>query len=189
MRIKPLKSKQHAFTMVELLVGIAIIGILAVISFPSLSRFTIGLRVDSEVSELHRLILMARNTAVTTGNKTIICPIVSDECSNKWNKEISLIEDVDGSGDLSKNDVILRVKAKINTGDQLTFSSNSALIYSPSGNLFNNTSNLTFSYCPKNYNDESKGVVISILGRPYITQDFNNDGFDEDRDENKIECT
>ncbi|WP_426360010.1 pilus assembly FimT family protein [Pseudocolwellia sp. HL-MZ19] len=56
MSIKNLKKKQQAFTMVELLVGISVVAILAAVALPSLNSFTVSMRVDNEISELHRLL-------------------------------------------------------------------------------------------------------------------------------------
>jgi len=172
---------QHGFTLVELMVGIAVVAILATIALPSLSRFSVGLKVDGEISELHRLILIARNVAVNSGNNTIICPIVSSACSNQWDEELSVFEDVDTSGDFSAGDTIIKVKSAIAENDQLVFSAATPMIYTPRGNLAVINVQTSFTYCPSGYTDENKGVIVSPLGRPSVSRDSDSDGFDEDR--------
>ena len=196
MNIKYLNIKQRAFTLVELIVTIAIVGILAVIAFPNLNQFAVGLKVEGEISELNRLILITRNTAISSGNTTTMCPLVSNNCVNQWDKEISVFEDLNGDGVFNPpaagstiGDVVIRVKDSININDKLQFSGGSSLIYSPQGNLTGSTANSTFSYCPNGYTDESKGIVISALGRPYTSQDLDGDGNDEDREGNNITCS
>lgn len=198
MNIKHLHIKQQAFTLIELIVGIAVVGILTAVALPSLGQFSVGLRVEGEISELNRLILITRNTAISSGNTTTICPLDSstNTCTDQWDAQISVFEDLNGNGVFNPpaagstvGDIIIKVKDAINTSDQLQFSGGTSLIYSPRGNLTGNTADNTFSYCPAGYTDESKGIVVSALGRPYVSQDLDGDGDDEDRAGNAISCS
>jgi len=184
-----LPNKQKAFTLIELIIGIAIVGILTTIAMPSLSRFSVGLKVDGEISELHRLILLTRNAAINTGNNVVICPLDEGTCVSQWDKEISVFEDVNNDGIFNDEDIILKVKAEISSNDKLQFSGNNSLVYTPRGNLLGGNGDSTFSYCPSGYNDEAKAIILSALGRPYISRDGNDDGYDEDRQNNNITCT
>ncbi len=179
--------QQLGFTITELLVGIAIAGILTTIAIPKLNDFIISLRVDSEISELNRLLLAARNSAINSGNNTIICPL-SPKCSNNWHKEISVFIDNNNDGDYDENDTIVKVKAAIQTSDKLQYGQNS-LTYTPLGNLSSSPANSPFSYCPANEIDKSRGIIVSASGRSYTTSDSDNDGKDEDRNNNHISCT
>lgn len=194
MGIKYLNKKHHGFTLIELLVGIAIVGILVTIALPSLSRFVVGMRVENEMSELHRLLLITRNTAISSGNRTTICPLVSNACVNDWTKEISVFEDINGNGEFNPppagstiGDALIKVKSPIKSSDTLQFTGGISVTYAPTGQLTGGAAN-TFSYCPNGYSDESKGIIMSILGRPYISRDSDGDGFDEDRNNVQITC-
>mgnify|MGYP000380327780 CR=1 FL=1 len=63
------------FTITELLIGIFIIGILTAVAVPSLGSFMLQSRVDNEISELQRLLLTARNSAVNSGKNVTVCPL------------------------------------------------------------------------------------------------------------------
>lgn len=167
--------------------GIAIAGILTAIALPKLSDFTVGLRVDSEISELKRLLLTARNSAINSGSNVIICPL-SPKCSTNWHNEISVFIDNNLDGDYDINDTIVKIKPAIKSIDKLQYGQNS-LIYTPSGTLAANPAVSPFSYCPGDHTDKSRGIVVSASGRSYATSDTNKDGIDEDRNGNVITCT
>lgn len=189
MGIKHLNKKQRAFTLVELLVGIAIVAILAAVAMPSLNRFIVNMRVDNQVSELNRLLLIARNTSVNTSQNVVICPIIEETCTDDWTKQISVFIDTNQNNDFDAGEEIIRVKSALNNKDKFQYSGGAALIYNSLGNLPINNSTFQFSYCPNGYDDESKGIDIAVSGRAYISQDSDGDGYDEDRSNSKITCS
>ena len=48
---------------------------------------------------------------------------------------------------------------------------------------------MCFTARDKNYNTLARGVNIALSGRAYLTQDTDNDGKDEDRNGNELNCT
>ena len=190
MCIKTLKKKQRAFTMVELLVGIAIVAILAAVALPSLKTFTVSMRVDNEISELHRLLLIARNTSVNSGQDVVVCPIVNGSCTDDWTQEVSVFIDFNQNNDFDiADDEIVRVKSAISSSnDQFQYSNGAFLTYNSLGNLPINNNESIFSYCPYGYTDASRGIIVAVSGRAYISEDSNNDGVDEDRNNVNITC-
>ncbi|WP_077341566.1 GspH/FimT family pseudopilin [Pseudocolwellia agarivorans] len=187
MRIKNIKQK--AFTLVELLVGISVISIITIIALPSLSKFVIDMRVDNQISELYRLLNIARNASVNSGQNVVICPLVANTCTNDWTREISVFINTvnDNTLDLPADEIV-RVKSALSNNDRFQYSGGASLTYNALGNLTSNTAEDTFSYCPEGVPDASRGIIISISGRAYISQDNNNDGIDEDRNNNPITC-
>lgn len=190
MCIKTLKKKQRAFTMVELLVGIAIVAILAAVALPSLKTFTVSMRVDNEISELHRLLLIARNTSVNSGQDVVVCPIVNGSCTDDWTQEVSVFIDFNQNNDFDiADDEIIRVKSAISSSnDQFQYSNGAFLTYNSLGNLPINNNESTFSYCPYGYTDASRGIIVAVSGRAYISEDSDGDGVDEDRNNVNITC-
>lgn len=190
---KPIKPKFiKGFTITELLIGIAIIGILTAVAGPSLSQFIVQSRVDNEVSELHRLLLSARNSAINSGRNVTICPLNGTVCTTNWQNEISVFINDDNtlannSNFVSANEELIKVKGKISTGDTLQFSQN-IIIFAPTGRLVTG-GNSNFSYCPKDNASLSRGVEVSLSGRVYATSDTNNDGKDNNRDGTAVSCS
>ncbi len=180
--------KPQGFTLVELLISISILGIMLAIGIPSLSEFIVKTRVDAQISEIHRLVLTARNTAINSGKNVTLCPLSGSSCGTNWQGELTVFtnEDDETKYDSSDEDII-KVKAKVDSGDVLKFNQ-ARIVYTPTGRLASGANSL-FSFCPSNYAELSRGVNISLSGRIYTSQDNDNDGKDEDRDGNEISCS
>jgi len=190
----------RGFTLIELLISIAILSIITMIAMPSMSRFIVEMRVDNEISELHRLILTARNTAINTGKNVTVCPLSGTTCGTDWEGEISVFTN---DGDTLADNVIysndgddtnglddeklIKVKAAATSGDTLEYSQD-ILIYAPTGRLTNGT-NGAFSYCPSSDTSLSRSVELSLAGRTYISQDTDSDGVDENRSDVEVTCS
>ncbi|MGB1261534.1 MAG: GspH/FimT family pseudopilin [Cognaticolwellia sp.] len=193
LKVKMPTTNPHikGFTITELLIGIAIIGILTSIAAPSLSQFMIQSRVDNEISEIHRLMLSARNAAINTGKSVTVCPLSGKDCGTNWKGELSVFTNNENTTANNKsydssNDELIKIKGKVATGDKLNFSE-SLIVFAPTGRLISG-GNGTFSYCPKDKADLSRGIDISLSGRVYATSDTDKDGKDETRDGTDVKC-
>ncbi|KGJ93414.1 GspH/FimT family pseudopilin [Colwellia psychrerythraea] len=178
-------------TLIELMVSIGVTSILITIALPSFNDFIVKLRVDNEISRLARLLLAARNHAINMQDNVIICPLKTNGvCSVNWHDELSVFVDSNNNKkfDSANNELLLATKSPINSGDSLKYATNrNRITYQATGHLFG-LSNGTLKYCPKGYEEKSRGIVIARSGRFYTTTDNNNDGQDETRSHQKIVC-
>lgn len=181
---------KQGFTLVEVMVAIAVISIISAIALPNMSNFLVKMRVDNEISEMQRLLLTARNMAINTGKNTTVCPLSSGVCTTNWQNEISVF--TNSANTLVTNntfaapDELVKIKEAIKSGDTLDYSQVS-VVYTPTGRLI--TTADSFSYCPKDKDDQARGISISLSGRSYTSSDTDSDGKDEDRAGNEIVCT
>ncbi|WP_163836215.1 GspH/FimT family pseudopilin [Spartinivicinus ruber] len=78
-------KKTTGFTLIELMVTIAVLAIIAGIGIPSMSNFIDNNRMNSAKDRLAAAISLARSNAITNNTKTIICGLKTanaSECSD-----------------------------------------------------------------------------------------------------------
>jgi type IV fimbrial biogenesis protein FimT/type IV fimbrial biogenesis protein FimU len=183
-------KSDKGFTIIELMVTIAIAGIIAAIAMPNLNDFLVRMRVDNEVNEMHRLLLTARNSAINTGFNTTVCPLDStNTCTNNWGNTISVFTNTTPATNDTMNgtDILIKIKEAVKTNDILKLSNAGFITYSPSGRTLNGNEN-KLSYCPYQHLDASNGIDISTSGRSYVGTETNVSGKYVDRDDDEFKC-
>lgn len=185
----PTYTSITGFTLIELMVSISVISILAAIAVPNFSDFIIKMRVDNEISKLHRMLLLTRNSAINSGQRTIVCPLNSSyQCTEQWQNELSVFVGVNSNTMFDANEKIIRIKPAITVGDELVYGKGrNKITYQPTGQLSGLT-NGTFRYCPQSHKHNSRGIVVARSGRIYQSSDIDNDGIDENRGNKEISC-
>ena len=68
------------FTLIEMLVAIAILLILLTLSVPAFTRSTQTTRADTEIADLRRALNFARLEAIDRGNTTRLRPTAGGDC-------------------------------------------------------------------------------------------------------------
>ncbi len=171
--------KSLGFTLIELMVGVALIGVISAIAIPNLNTFIIRMRVDNEISTVQRLLLTARNMAINTGQNITVCPLSGTACSgtNDWTGAIGVVSP----------DGIIKEKAPIKANDKLQYPFNQ-VVYAPTGRLNTINESGILAYCPDGHPEYARGIEISISGRLYISQS-DSTGIDKDRSNNPIICS
>ena len=201
------KAKKHhkklGFTIIELMVTIAVAAIVITIAIPSMSDFIVKMRVDNEISQLNRLVLTARNTAISTEQTVTFCPLGENNvCTNNWDNELSVFIDLNGNGTYEPPatipaipappalpipyERILKVKSSTTAGDSITYLGQSRITFSPTGILASGAS--TFLYCPSSDKALARALVLSISGRTVLSADSDGDGIDEFRTGADVTC-
>lgn len=95
--------------------------------------------------------------------------------------------DFDIAAGAAPTEEVVRVKSALTNKDKFQYTGGASLTYNALGNLTGSNAG-TFNYCPDGYTDASKGISVAGSGRAYVSQDTNNDGYDEDINNIKITC-
>ncbi len=180
----------YGFTLIELLIALAILISLTAIGVPSLADFIVKLRVDNEISTLYRLLLTARNSAISSGQDITLCPLVDKTCVEDWSKAIYVFSDANNDKQLNNNDKVIAMKPAIDSQDQLQFAKGrTGVTYRANGHLSGWGQNGTFKYCPYNHADKARGIIVAVSGRVYQSFNKGNGKQDVNRSNVYIICT
>lgn len=153
-------NKKRAFTLVELMVTIAIAAILLTIGVPSLISMYEGFRANSNIEKIHDIMAFARNQAVNYGTTVNVCPFASaSSCGVNWNNGIRVYigatNNLRSIDSFNANDKVKgpgKIAANNKNGEHITFS--------PDGL----SSGGAFIYCPAGKASDSRSINISPSG-------------------------
>jgi type IV fimbrial biogenesis protein FimT len=126
-RTRPATARKAAaaFTLVELLVVITVVGILMGLGVPSYRYVTNSNRVATEVNGLLGDMMLARSEAIKQGINVTVCPSVSPytACTSlgtTWQTGWIVFSDYNQNGIVDTTDVVLRVQKAFSGSDTLT---------------------------------------------------------------------
>lgn len=101
--------RSNGFTLVELMITVAVVAILAAIAFPSFQSTLRSNRVASASNEVSGLVALARSEAIRNKRGGGVCGSTSGTtCDGAWSKGMLAWSDVDSDGALGANEVVLR---------------------------------------------------------------------------------
>jgi type IV fimbrial biogenesis protein FimT len=141
-----LVNRHRGFSVLELMIVIAIIGILTAVGFPSLQQMVIASRIKTTAADIHRSLLRARSEAIKQ-NTNITVTATNGSWMDGWTV----------SGDLESHDAI--------TGSTVTVVGTANITFTPNGRATTTpiTINLTSSQISL-----SRCVTVSLSGQPYV---------------------
>jgi type IV fimbrial biogenesis protein FimT len=167
--MKPVRMKHRGFTLIELMVVLAIIAIMLMLAAPSFQRTITQQKISTVASDLLASIMQARGEAIKNNQQTMITPLDSTNWSKGWRIFVDMDNDkayTEGTDTLittapAAADNIVQDAADffISGGNYIGFTSTGYL-------LNRNAARIVFSANPSI--DIKKGIKLSAIGRPRI---------------------
>ncbi|XQF90558.1 GspH/FimT family pseudopilin [Pseudoalteromonas espejiana] len=177
-----MKKHQNGLTLLELMVTVAIVGIIASIALWDSSDMLEENRAESFLLELKRNISFARSQAASTDEIVIVCPTGQGRiknnkdtfnCQKVWdkNKIITVFIDMNNDGHFNKaTDTLLRAMEEISDNDKLTFTGNERrLRFNTSGRITTNPGD--FIFCPNGGTENNKYLTLTKSGTALYSGD------------------
>ncbi|QQX81512.1 GspH/FimT family pseudopilin [Shewanella sp. KX20019] len=156
-------KRQTGFTLIELIVTLAISTILMAIAVPSFNSLYAYVRADINIRKIQQSIQLARNHAITYGMRVTVCPIESQRCSTDWQQNISVFTDTGQANTIDGSDRLIYSLGPFNPQDSILFN-RAAIKFQPDGLAAG--SNGTLKYCPdSSLGSYAKAIVINRSGR------------------------
>jgi len=180
--------RQQGFTIVELMITVALIAVIAGIGIPSFRQLIATNRVTATINEFHSGLRLARVEAVKRNANVVFCATSNQtSCGGSWNDGWLIYHDADGDGVVDPDEVI-RVGGGVHDGYNLTFSGGATAITFIARGLTSGTSG-TFKLCDAG-NDAglARGIILLTTGSTRRAVDMNSNGIKEDESGADFSC-
>ena len=157
------------FTLTELIISIAIAGMLAGIAIPSFISLITSNRLTTYANELMTALNLARSEAIKRGVQVTVSR--KGGVSQEWEGGWDVFVDDDGDDTFSAGDEILRTYATLPSGYTLrtgTSTYQDYASYLPSG-VSKRVVGDTFRLCYDTDNTTSRAIIINSIGRARVS--------------------
>ena len=156
-----------AFTLVELLIALAVLGVLLGIALPSFGNAMEAARASDAKAALLASITRAVNRAAVTGTRAVLCPSSDGEaCSDGFDWSAGWIVFMDRDADRERDADERLVLAEPALGGEVRLRSTTGrrrIVFQGSGG--NAGSNVTFTLCDGRGPARAETVVLNNKGR------------------------
>ncbi|GAA0698982.1 hypothetical protein GCM10009104_29510 [Marinobacterium maritimum] len=160
---------QQGLTLIELLLGITILGILASLGPPSFTHLLASSRLNAVESDLTSLLASTRSAALTRNRRVTLCRSEnglqcagsSRQGTRQWTGALIFV-DLDQNSVVSNGETVFYV-ANFHPAATILWNRGDSLVYQPDGTALGG-SNGTFRIQVPN-SDQEQLVVVSLIGR------------------------
>ncbi|MGB0893850.1 MAG: GspH/FimT family pseudopilin [Parashewanella sp.] len=164
--------KLSGFTLVEVMVAVAISGILLSVGIPSLATLYQETRSQHSIKRINSIIAFARNQALSYHRSILVCPVAPHGCGVNWKNGIQVIIPNNAQTPQGGVDPLaghqLKVYEAFDDSDFVVIPQTS-LRLSKDGTITNINADIVIRYCPgSKTSKESLGLRVRTAGTTRI---------------------
>lgn len=170
-------ERERGFTLVELLIVLALTAILLAVGLPQLSQFSASRAMGSHVALLASAMRLARSEAIKRGTRVTVCPSMDPESAggpacnggaNDWASGWVIFSDLGVANAIDGNDRVVRVQGPLSDSGGIQSLGGTAVNFFPNGIALGGQR--TFDFLPllatgdPTYNDTAQRMCLGNSG-------------------------
>ncbi len=159
-------KKNSGFTLLELVIVVAVVAILTMIAIPSMSTFSQNDRLTTNINTLVGHLAYARSEAVKSSQQVVVC--ASNDaatCSGGWDDGWIVYIDADADNSFTAGEVVIRAQQALEGNNTLTATGiGSQIVYDNRG-FVNAASVGSMLLCDHRSGAFGKTIRITSTGR------------------------
>lgn len=164
-----MSTRLSGFTLIELMVTIAVLGILLSIAIPSYQDMVLNNRIAAQANQVMTALNYARSEAVKRAAPATVCSTNGGAAcagSTNWSNGWLVFADANGNGTVDGGEVVLRVWPALGGSNTLNAGAQRRITFTATG--FATGFSDIFRLCDRRGTANARAITINDTGRAYV---------------------